>query len=346
MNRCLRYLALPALVMLSLTVACSDDTASGTNSNTGANATTNAGTNAGTNANTGGNTSAGNTAAGNTAAGNTSAGGDMGMVASDMDPFNNADLPFEQNPQGMVLCGDVPCACNDGMDNDGDGLVDGFDPECTGPFDDDEATFATGIPGDNKDTKKQDCFFDGDSGAGNDGCDYDGGCQTGDIPPDDPRCQVTQECIDFCGAYSPNGCDCFGCCEIFRDDGTSKKVLIGSECSVDKLDDETVCSPCEQTEQCGNSCGRCELCLGKTLEDLPEDCFPSTNPDPNDMGTPGEDMGTPAPDMENPQDPDMGTPPPTPFTCDGDFEPCDAQGQCNQGINYYCIQGCCIEYAG
>ena len=188
--------------------------------------------------------------------------------------------------------------------------------------------------------------FDGNSGAGDDGCDYAGGCQTGDIPPDDPRCQVIQECIDFCGAYSPNGCDCFGCCEIFRDDGTSKKVLIGSECSVDKLDDETVCSPCEQTEQCGNSCGRCELCLGKTLEDLPEDCFPSTNPDPNDMGTPGEDMGTPDPDMENPQDPDMGTPPPTPFTCDGDFEPCDAQGQCNQGINYYCIQGCCIEYAG
>ncbi len=40
------------------------------------------------------------------------------------------------------------------MDNDGDGLVDGFDPECTGPFDDDEATFATGIPGDNKDPRK------------------------------------------------------------------------------------------------------------------------------------------------------------------------------------------------
>ena len=114
--------------------------------------------------------------------------------------------------------------------------------------------------------------------------------------------------------------------------------------SVDQLDDETICSPCEQSTQCGNSCGRCELCLGRTLEDLPEDCFQPN--EPADMGSPQGDMGTAAGDMGTPDDPDMGTPPPTPFTCDGEFEPCDANGQCNQGINYYCIQGCCIEYAG
>ena len=52
-----------------------------------------------------------------------------------------------------VLCGSSPCACSDGLDNDGDGLVDGFDPECTSPFDNDEGSFATGIPGDNVDPK-------------------------------------------------------------------------------------------------------------------------------------------------------------------------------------------------
>ena len=68
-----------------------------------------------------------------------------------------SDRAGEENLEGSRAthaCGDVPCACSDGMDNDGDGLVDGFDPECTGPFDDDEATFATGIPGDNKDPRK------------------------------------------------------------------------------------------------------------------------------------------------------------------------------------------------
>ncbi|HYQ14706.1 MAG TPA: hypothetical protein VEQ58_03080, partial [Polyangiaceae bacterium] len=36
-------------------------------------------------------------------------------------------------------------ACSNGIDDDGDGLIDGFDPECTGLADDDEGSFATGI---------------------------------------------------------------------------------------------------------------------------------------------------------------------------------------------------------
>ena len=39
--------------------------------------------------------------------------------------------------------------CSDGKDNDGDGKVDYNDPECVGPLDNDEGSFATGIPGDN-----------------------------------------------------------------------------------------------------------------------------------------------------------------------------------------------------
>src|SRR6478609_3127994 len=39
-----------------------------------------------------------------------------------------------------------------------------------GPLDNDESSFATGIPVDNIDACKQDCFFDGNSGMGDDGC--------------------------------------------------------------------------------------------------------------------------------------------------------------------------------
>src|SRR5690606_26909529 len=83
----------------------------------------------------------------------------------------------------VELCGGT-CACSNGVDDDGDGKVDGFDEECTGAADDDEGTFATGISGDNVDPKWQDCFFDGNSGAGDDGCRYHTDCLTGDLPED------------------------------------------------------------------------------------------------------------------------------------------------------------------
>src|SRR4051812_19135884 len=43
---------------------------------------------------------------------------------------------FRFDDAGVVLCGTHACACSDGKDNDDDHLFDGFDPECTGPFDD------------------------------------------------------------------------------------------------------------------------------------------------------------------------------------------------------------------
>jgi hypothetical protein len=45
--------------------------------------------------------------------------------------------------------------------------------------DNDESSFATGIPGDNIDTVNQDCFFDGNSGGGDDGCDIHVCCLLG-----------------------------------------------------------------------------------------------------------------------------------------------------------------------
>src|SRR5262245_29867418 len=54
-----------------------------------------------------------------------------------------------------------PFECVDCIDNDQDGKIDGFDPECSGSIDDREDSFATGIVGDHVDTTMQDCFFDG-----------------------------------------------------------------------------------------------------------------------------------------------------------------------------------------
>jgi hypothetical protein len=99
------------------------------------------------------------------------------------------------------------------------------DPECVGPCDNDEATFGTGISGDNMDACKQDCFFDGNSGMGDDGCDWNSGATRptrGARRPACPydanknNCSTTQsaKCIRNCAKLAPNGCDCFGCCAV------------------------------------------------------------------------------------------------------------------------------------
>ncbi len=236
------------------------------------------------------------------------------------------DLPFEVNDAGQVLCGTEPCQCSDGIDNDGDGQIDGFDIECTGPFDNDEDSFATGIPGDNKDPVWQDCFFDGNSGAGDDGCRYKTGCLTGELPQSDPDCQLSTQCIDFCAKYAPNGCDCFGCCEVYPSGQNSPIFIqIGNSCSDDKFDDPVACPQCVPSTQCGNECGDCELCGGKTVADLPASCFTSGA----DMGG-NEDMGGP------------GGPGGPGYTCDNGEQVCSATTKC-AAADEYCAQGCCIK---
>src|SRR6185436_9912124 len=86
-------------------------------------------------------------------------------------------------------CPVSPSACTDGIDNDGDGKIDGADPECVGTCDNDEGTFATGISGDNIDACKQDCFFDGNSGQGDDGCEWNLKCD-----PANPGASATRAC--------------------------------------------------------------------------------------------------------------------------------------------------------
>ena len=239
------------------------------------------------------------------------------------------DSPFETNDIGQVLCGDVPCQCSDGLDNDGNGLIDGLDPECTGPYDDDESSFATGISGDNKDPKWQDCFFDGNSGAGDDKCRYATACAEGTLPQDDPDCTVSDACLDNCRKLVPNGCDCFGCCDIRKDDGQVASVVIGTTCSIEEIDNPDKCTPCVKSDRCSNECGECELCFGKTVADLPAKCFPSTTP---------EDMSGDMPDTDMSDDMTTPTPPPR---CENGEQVCDAATRCQDG--FYCAQGCCIE---
>ena len=205
-----------------------------------------------------------------------------------------------------TLCPDCP-ACSNGVDDDGDGLIDGADPECTAPNDNDEGSFGTGIPGDNRDPVWQDCFFDGNSGGGDDGCRYRTGCLTGELPPSDDDCTLSDECIMNCQPSTPNGCDCFGCCEIFVE-GTPRLVQIGDGCSIDDLDS---CATCVQAETCMNECGTCELCPGRTLEDLPPECSP-------DM-----DGGMPM------------------YMCE-DGVTCASDANCMAG--QYCSQGCCLDF--
>jgi hypothetical protein len=231
-------------------------------------------------------------------------------------------------------------ACSDGIDNDGDGLIDYNDPECVGPLDNDEGTFATGIPGDNVDACKQDCFFDGNSGMGDDGCEWQLKCDPLNVgatsenkcPYDAAyakqhatECSVSasqsDRCIKNCRPLVPNGCDCFGCCMI---PGAPNAVRLSGTCTAKDFADPTKCQPCTQVTQCNNPCDHCELCMGKTT--LPADCVMTP-----DGGTPPPDGSVIVPT------PDCGNYMACAHNQAGAIDPVSA---CP--ANYGCQQGCCI----
>jgi hypothetical protein len=227
--------------------------------------------------------------------------------------------------------------CSDGIDNDNDGLIDSADPECTGPNDNDESSYATGIPGDNIDACKQDCFFDGNSGMGDDGCQWQLNCDPKSTNNKCPfsqsfvdkhaaECSVSasqsQKCIDNCRKYVPNGCDCFGCCVI---PGAPTPIRLDPTCTANDFGDPTKCSPCTQVTQCMNTCDRCEICVGKPT--VPEDCGYTPPPPPADGGAY-----------------DAAPPPPH----DGGYATCTGGVACVPGpeavcpAGYGCVTGCCL----
>ena len=197
--------------------------------------------------------------------------------------------------------------CTDGIDNDKDGKIDAADPECTGPLDDDESSYGTGIPGDNKDPCKQDCFFDGNSGSGDDKCDWNLKCDPknpGKYQPKkclyDPKfkkcpSQQSATCLKLCLTITHNGCDCFGCCQLTYG-GVTATVRLVSTCKPQYLLDPYKCPPCTPVVSCLNSCKPCEVCVGKPK---PEPwCFPKKDAggSAKDAGAPGLDSGGAAKD--------------------------------------------------
>lgn len=280
--------------------------------------------------------------------------GDVGLEGQDGSSLDSGDgqdtgsgvgvleLPstVSVSDDGVLMCGAAPCQCNNGVDDDGDGVIDGFDAECTGALDDEEASFATGMPGDNRDPKWQDCFFDGNSGAGDDRCRYPTGCLTGDIDPSDPRCATTEACRNNCQPLAPNGCDCFGCCEVQLPSGESVNVTLSDSCSLATIGDPEACQPCTKSTSCGNECGECELCPGRTAADLPESCnTPPPAPEPETPPAPPAEPEEPPPSEPPPSEPPPAEPPPPAPTCEG-FTSCSAQSDC--AMDQFCSMGCCI----
>ena len=230
-------------------------------------------------------------------------------------------------PGAFVGCTPGTTQCTNCKDDDGDGLIDWLDPECTGPLDNDENSFATGIPGDNIDPCKQDCWFDGNSGSGNDGCLFPAKCLPGSSDPkcpydakaaaDPKQCPPpTDKCIKYCKPLTPKGCDCAGCCDVYDATGKLFTVKLTDTCTYETLGDATKCSTCTKVAECSNPCGKCDFCLGKLT--LPPECYPGTT-----------DAGVDAP------------PPPPPSGCPDGLTTCSPTSPCATG--FYCLTGCCIK---
>lgn len=232
------------------------------------------------------------------------------------------DAAIAPDAAALPMCGKKVCKCADGKDDDRDGLIDGADPECTSPMDDDEDTFGTGGPK-APPNECEDCFWDGNDSADDDGCMYPAVCRSEgpSAMPGPPMpapgmsmmcrsCDVAPRCIDTCRSRTPNGCDCFGCCEITGADGVPVHVVLSDECAVKHVGNAGKCPSCVPNPECFNPCGPCELCFGKTAEQVAAQCA------------------------------DAGMANGSVTSCDDGYESCSEDSACAQG--YYCVLGCCM----
>jgi hypothetical protein len=269
--------------------------------------------------------------------------GDGGSGGIDAPPFGG-----QCTPGGSVECSDC-------VDNDSDGKIDGFDPECSGPLDDREDSFATGIPGDNIDATMQDCFFDGNSGAGNDGCNQHACCllqaggATMDTSDDKAACAmlapnsdeskyvraecyqpfgntpVPTKCKMNCGPLAPPGCDCFGCCtvcQVSTDPTSCRDIALNPQISPN-CDSSNITDPGPDGQDpppLGTGDEPCKRCVktdcGNT-ECGVEECVLCPGQDPSTLPTSCNGG-----------------------ICPGDIMECAADGSCPTGT--YCQTGCCI----
>lgn len=253
-------------------------------------------------------------------------------------------------PTSVAPCQGHIYACGDLLDNDGDGLIDSQDPDCLGPCDNTEDSLFGGIPGQAGPPCKVDCYFDKDSGAGNDDCHWTHECDPHEVspgfhpeaengaqcsyqgpnyvlPPTGKTCTElnaaqSPACHAYCGPLTPNGCDCFGCCELPAKSGSY--VFLGSTgpngntvCTFDKLADPNICEPCVPVADCLNPCDPCELCSGKPTPD--PGCTPTTTSSTSTGAGGGGSSGQ----------------------CPGGEQVCGLFGQQPCASDYFCNTGCC-----
>lgn len=190
----------------------------------------------------------------------------------------DAGLSLGLNDAGRALCanGTRLCACSDGEDNDLDNEIDGLDNECTGPFDDYEGTFRVNDVREGK--QCADCFFDGNPASGDDGCNLSSHCIQDGEPGNGGGmckravdCKATDECRDHCLGITPNGCDCFGCCEV-QYEGARVPIRLSGTCDMSLISNTQACQRCTINRSCFNECEACDLCPGRKFEDLSLAC--------------------------------------------------------------------------
>jgi len=342
LKRALCLLLASPLIAAVIAAGCSDSPSTASTGGSGTTQSSSSGDTGGTGLSGGSGSASGGTGGvgGNTGSSSGTAGG------------GGAGVPVIVQCQGKVYqCGDL-------IDNDNDGLIDSQDPDCLGPCDNSEDGLKLDIPGGDGPGCYVDCYWDGNSGAGNDGCYWNHSCDK--LSPEGALCPYSanantpgtplscdellnkqpQTCLEYCPQLVPNGCDCFGCCYIYKGGTQYGPVWLGTidankvyTCELDKVDDPTKCAPCTQVKnECVNDCGKCELCLGKTVDDLPPECF--GQPPPPDAGP----DGSPPPDAG-----DSGSPPPPPPQCPTGVQPCGLPGQALCEVGWSCITGCCVQ---
>lgn len=253
-----------------------------------------------------------------------------------------------------TLCDGRLLECGDCKDNDGDGHVDWRDRECLGPCDNTEGpALISGVGGVTGSTCHVDCYFDygNGMGTGSDDCWWDHQCDP--LEPEKEICEYDSKkakneqfcpstqselCEEVCIPFTPNGCDCFGCCTFPELSGSyvwigAKDSLNNGTCTFDTITDPTKCPPCTPVSACMNTCERCELCIGKT--ELPADCFAGSDGDSDVDGDGDVDGDT---DVDGDSDTDNV---PAIGQCPEGITPCGLPGldPCDPG--YYCISGCC-----
>ena len=220
--------------------------------------------------------------------------GDAEPAGADLGPDSGEDGGSEGECR-VALCAGMVSACGDCLDGDGDGLVDADDPDCLSACGRSESRFDDVFP-ENPPNCWRDCAFDGNHSPGDDGCSASRRCDPAATGPDcsfdDSDClPAPTRCVESCRPITPNGCDCFGCCELPARSGDWVDTQVfegdGPGCTLDSASDPSACPPCTPRADCLNPCESCELCVGSAA--LPEGCAVQACPAGSEpCGQPGD----------------------------------------------------------